>query len=476
MITFVRQLLATLHTGHFYLFELYVVFVWCAMLPRMIGAWRFHVLARRARRRERPQAEHAVSAVVTVYREEREDLVRCLSTLKEALEQGTVWHELIVIVDGLAPGESNGEVEIARHYADVVLTTDARNKRRNLRVLVRESRADILLLVDSDTFFEPDTVRELLRPFADPRVGGATTAQTIHRPRTVMQLLSNWLEHARLNSSMAAASLFRQVACLPGRAYAVRKRLVEPHLDELVGETFLGRPCIAGDDRYITNLVLRQGYGAVLVPSARVTTLAPAGFLQTSRMWLRWGRSSQRYTIQSPWLFRYPFAAFVYWGDILVTASTFFIVAIHWPYQMLTGVSDQPFLEMVFTATLGMMLTMGIRQMPHLLRHPRDLLYLPVFVLVATYLQFIRFYALLTIHQVDRWGTRPGADATRRAEPHVRTVLDRRTPIPPTIPSPVAAPACPDRSGPFATWPGRAVPESSAMAHEVAEQPEPVKP
>ena len=72
--------------------------------------------------------------------------------------------------------------------------------------------------------------------------------------------------------------------------------------------------------------------------------------------------------------------------------------------------------------------TMGIRQMPHLVRHPRDLLYLPAFVFVATYLQFIRFYALLTIHQVDRWGTRKGADASRRAEPRVQTVLDRRHP------------------------------------------------
>ena len=426
MITFCRQMWITLHTGEWFLFEIYVLFVWAVMLPRMICAWRFYYLFKQRRVQHYPEGRCAVSALVTVYREDREDLVRCLSSLSRALQHGAARHEILVVVDGLRKGETSDEVDIACQYADLVLTTNARNKRRNLRALVRQAQNDLLLLVDSDTFFEQDTVRELLRPFADAGIGGATTAQLIYRPRAIMQRISFWLESARLNSSMAASSLYRQVACLPGRAYAVRRALVEPHLDALVEERFGTRRCIAGDDRFITNVILRSGSRTVLVPTARVTTLAPVSFAKTSRMWLRWGRSSQRYTLQSPWLFRYRFAAFVYWGDILLCIATSFIVVVHWPYRVLFGTMDQALWEMAVFAFTGMLLTASVRQVPHLLRYPRYWLLLPVFVVVVTYLQLLRLYAMATIHKVDRWGTRDGSDARSEDGIHVTPAKDTR--------------------------------------------------
>ena len=410
MFEFGRELMITWQTGQWFVFEIYAFFVWAVMLPRMFFAWRFYSLRRARKIHNYPERKYHVSAVVTVFREDLADLQRCLSTLKASLAYGAASHEVLVMVDGVKPGEVTDHMLIARRYADVVITGNYRNKRKNLKELIGRAQKDILLLVDSDTFFEEKTVYELCKPFADSGIGGTTTAQLVHNPKTLMQHMSFWFENARLNSSMAAASLFQQVACLPGRAYAVRKETVVPCLDELVDETFMGRECISGDDRMLTNSILRAGKRTLLVPSARITTIAPEGLRKTTNMWIRWGRSSQRYTLQSPWLFRYPMAAFIYWTDILITVSTIFIIFVHWPYMVFSGHTEQTLLQMVLFSSLGMLMTMMVRQAPHLWQYPRFWKYLPVFVAVATYLQTLRFYSLLTMHRVNTWGTRPGAD------------------------------------------------------------------
>jgi hyaluronan synthase len=421
MYTFWWQVQDWLRTGTWHIFAVYFVFVWAIMLPRSILGRIFYYLHARGRIQHYPDARFRVSALVTEYKEDPEDFERCLSSLRTSLQEGTRAWEIIVLLDGVPEGAPvPHNYKIAEIYATRIVLSCARNKRRNLRRLVGLSQGDILLLVDSDTTFEPTTVYELCKPFSDPVIGGTTTAQRIYNPHTFMQRMSDWMENARLQSSMATSSLFAQVACLPGRAIAIRKKVVRNHMTELVRETFgffrTKRPCISGDDRFLTNVILRKGYNTVLVPTARVTTLAPEGFIKTSVMWTRWGRSSQRYTMQSWWLFRYPIAACVYWSDIILAPATVLIVFVHWPYSVFFGSMQQTLWEMLVYALGGSLLSMSIRQMFHLIVHPRDWWYLPGFVLIATYLQVVRTYALITLWKVNVWGTRKGAD--KRFENH----------------------------------------------------------
>lgn len=414
MYTFWIQFQDWLVTGSWHIFMVYFIFVWAVMLPRTIFARIFYWMKKKRWIQNYPDKKYRVSALVTVYRESKEDLDRCLSSLRQSLIAGTEEWELLVLLDGMKRNEHSMEEEVAKRYATRILKSNARNKRRNLRELVPRAQGDILVLVDSDTFFEEITIEELCKPFADPRIGGTTTAQLVYEPTTFMQRISNWMENARLQSSQAAASLFKQVACLPGRAIAIRKEVIEDSMDALVNEVFgfkTKRPCISGDDRFMTNVILRKGYRTVLAPYARVTTIAPEKFLQTSKMWIRWGRSSQRYTFQSPWLLRYPFALFIYWTDILLAPATVLIIFVHWPYSVIYGSMQQAFLEMLVFALGGALLSMSIRQVFHLMQNPRDWLYLPGFVLIATWLQVLRTYALFTMFKVNVWGTRTGADA-----------------------------------------------------------------
>lgn len=444
----------TWHTDQWFLFQFYVIFVWIAMLPRMVLAGVFYQLKNRKLIQNYPLTKKDATVVLTIYKEDPIILEQCIAKVRRALEIGCKKFAIIAIIDGWQNDDFDSEqYKITQRYADVVLGTDARNKRKNLRALLKEARKrgvlyDITIFLDSDTIPKDDqVVLNLLAPFSDPMIGGATTAQLVHNPKTLSERISFWLEDARLNSSMAAASLFGQVACLPGRMYAVKTSLVEHRMDELVNDSFsyfgfMRRSCIAGDDRVITNFILEAGYKTVLVPEAVITTLAPATFKQTFKMWVRWGRTSQGYTLRSPWLHHYPFAFFVYWTDILVSLFTVGIVALYWPYQMLWGETHRPIMQALTVALLGMMLTMAIRQYPHLHKYKRDWSVLPAFVLVVTYAQFIRVWALMTQHKVGIWGSRQGADTGKKDDfVRILSVKSAIEPIKPILITTMTSPA-----------------------------------
>ncbi len=423
MLEFLHSWRVMMETGHWSVFLYYAVAMLVLIVPRMVLGWTFYGLRRWGLIQDYPRQRFSAMAFVTVAGEAPDALERCLRGLKRSLVRGTTDHSLLVIIDKWGdPRLAGSNLELARisrNYADMVLCTDARSKRRNLRELMRAARArgllrPITVLVDSDTFVADENVLEkLLRPFSDKRIGGVTTAQLVHDPRTWVQKVSFWLEHARMVSSMAAASLFEQVLCLPGRMYAVRTELIEDKMDALVRDSFRFLwwgpwQCFAGDDRFITNCVLKAGYGTIMVPDAIVTTLAPETFEQTRRMWTRWGRSSQAYTLRSPWLLRPRnwIAAYITWGDIAITVSTVAMIAVYWPYSILTGTRIDPWYEMAAYSLIGMMLTIVSRQFVHLYRFPRSWLSVPAFVFMVTAGQFFRFWALITPHKIGVWGTR----------------------------------------------------------------------
>ena len=83
------------------------------------------------------------------------------------------------------------------------------------------------MLVDSDTIWTTDTLRELVKPFADATIGGVTTNQRIIDPdRNVLTRWADWLENIRVEYSMPAMSVLGQVGCLPGRTIAFRRQVL----------------------------------------------------------------------------------------------------------------------------------------------------------------------------------------------------------------------------------------------------------
>jgi hyaluronan synthase len=377
------------------------VLAWLIYLPRFLLGLRYKPISNGKR--------FDVTAVVTSFKEDLVDFERCLKSLKESLDYGTNNYEIIVVIDGLTPDEENDEYRLAQKYATTIIKHNNRNKRRGIALALQNAKYDLILSSDSDTFYERDTVFYLMQPFDDESVGGVTSAQRIYNPTSVTERTADWMEHARLYASLPAASYYGQVGCLPGRAIAWRKHFVTDNIDEYTNEYFFGKLCISGDDRVVTNIILRSGYKTLLQSNARVQTLAPKVFGKWFKQQLRWSRSSQRYTIQClPWLIKKPMAAFVYISDffmtLLVNAS---IIA--WIVSIVMGNMTHPILILLGISLLSMTLNLLSKHFGHIRSKPVHIFYIPLFAILATILQVIRLYGLITLWRVSTWGTRPNS-------------------------------------------------------------------
>ena len=379
----------TLYMGFF----VYVWVVWSAKA----------LTARRYRPSSAPAGDLTTSVIVPVYNESEAVFRRSLASV---VANGPT--ELIAIVDG-----GDHEVaSIAAEYCDRVVRVPKGGKRVAIAAGLRESdpATDVVLVLDSDTVWAPGSLQEMLRPFADARVGGVTPRQAIFDVgANPVRRLADWMEDIRYHLTVPAQSVFGQVGCLAGRTIAYRRTAFEPAVERLVGQTVLGVPQHVGDDRVLTNELLRNGWRTVYQSTALVTTDAPSDWRTFWRQQLRWGRSSQRETLLSlRWLWRKP-AAFVCFATDILTPFALYTVAGLAVAQAVRGYGGATGLPLAIELPLGylgMLASIGVRQAAHVRRFPRDLARLPLFVLQITFIMVpIRIAAFATMFHQD-WGSR----------------------------------------------------------------------
>jgi hyaluronan synthase len=397
--SFVRDAVHTAHGSTPTAFMAFFVYVW--------AVWTFKALAARRYRPFTTEPDPlTVTVLVPVFREPEGVFRRALASVRAEAP-----HELIAIVDG---GDA-AVAAVAADYCDHVLRVPKAGKRAAIAagLAISDPSSEIVVVLDSDTVWAPGALAELLRPFADARVGGVTPRQAIFDVGDdPVRRLADWIEDLRYLLTVPAQSVFGQVGCLAGRTIAYRREAFEPAVEALVRQTVFGVPQHVGDDRVLTNELLRAGWRTVYQSTAVVETDAPPDWWTFWRQQLRWGRSSQRETLLSlPWLWRRPVAFITFATDIVTPFALYAVVALGVARALSPGAGGT---GLAIPAELGlgyagMLVSIGARQIPHLRRRPGDLVRLPVFVLQLTFLMApIRILAFATmLHQ--SWSTRPPA-------------------------------------------------------------------
>jgi len=399
--------------GHreFYLFMIYSGAIWALWLAKVLLS-----------RRYRPFTGTftGTTSVVVPVVDEPLDLFR--DVLGRMVEQGP--GEIIVVING-APNA--GLVSVCEEFAPLVTWTHTPipGKRNAVMIGTQLSTGEITVLVDSDTVWTTDTLSELVRPFADPSIGGVTTRQRILEPtRSWITRWADWLENSRALYSMPAQSVLGQVGCLPGRTIAFRRDILIRVMDRFMTEKFLGVFLEVSDDRTLTNLTLKEGYRTVYQYTSLCYTDAPLRIKKLFKQQLRWSRGSQYNTLRMmPWMLGHaPVLAIFFAMDILLpfllagviagwiwraahNQGVNFYAGILHEYGFQTGI-----LAVGVLMVTSSVLSMALRQLRHLSEVPSDFFRLPVFIIVSTaFLMPIRLLGFFRLAHVAGWGTRSGA-------------------------------------------------------------------
>lgn len=242
----------------------------------------------------------SVSIIFPVYDEEK----YIERTLVQALEVTYPRDRLQVIAVNDSSRDQSFRImmEVQKKYPELVLVNLERTmgKRGALSAGAQLATGEILILSDSDSFFQRDAVREVVDAFADPEVGAVTGHCDVENAwtnlLTKMQAVRYYISFRVMK---AAESVFDCVTCLSGPFAAYRREVFDQHAAAWLNQRWMGVPATYGDDRSLTNLVLRSGQKVIYQSRARCTTIVPEDYGTFLRQQMRWKRSWFRESLRA---------------------------------------------------------------------------------------------------------------------------------------------------------------------------------
>ncbi|MBO4457488.1 MAG: glycosyltransferase family 2 protein [Butyrivibrio sp.] len=207
--------------------------------------------------------------------------------------------------------------------------------------LVRGSelaKHELVVFVDSDSFLDPFAIRHLVQPFKDPKMGGVAgrtdVANTYTNALTKMQSVRYYIAFRVMK---AAEGLFDAVTCLSGPLSCYRKDIILKYKDAWMNQKFLGHKATFGDDRAMTNFILRH-CRTTYQDTAVCSTIVPNKHSVFLKQQMRWKRSWLRESlIAASFMWKKePFAAIGFYMGLVVPVAAPVVALYNLVYVPLT--------------------------------------------------------------------------------------------------------------------------------------------
>jgi hyaluronan synthase len=284
-----------------------------------------------------------------------------------------------------------------------------RGKKEGLAAGFTLGKGEYFVTIDSDSVISADTVRQVIAPMLnDPRVGAvAGNVKVYNRFRSLLARMLAVRFVLAFDFLRASQSVYGFVTCTPGALSAYRKSAILPVLETWRRQTFLGAPATIGEDRALTNFVVRQGFYSVYQRTALVHTVVPETYRGLCKMFLRWDRSNFRESwVQLTFMFKKYRERDRFWPIV-----DFFITQIEFPLTylfmglLLVSFYLYPIVMVKFFAGLGVM-TLFYMYYYYTQERDWEFIYGIIYSYFAFFaLNWVQPYAFLTLRN-SRWLTR----------------------------------------------------------------------
>ncbi|HTJ35902.1 MAG TPA: glycosyltransferase [Dactylosporangium sp.] len=271
-----------------------ILFLFVGILTAGRTAVLFLLASRHARKRRAktwrwgPPVEEPVSVIVPAYNE-KEGIEAAVRSLAGGDYPGGI--EVVVVDDGSTDGTAALVEAMALPNVRVVCIPNG-GKPNALNVGVALAKHDLIVMVDGDTVFEPDSIRHLVQPFADPTVGAVAGNVKVGNRKS---LVARW-QHIEyvigFNLDRRLYDLLQVMPTIPGAIGAFRRKA----LADIGG---ISHDTLA-EDTDATMALCRTGWRVVYEERARAWTEAPSTLRQ---LWLQRYRWSYG-TMQAMWKHR----------------------------------------------------------------------------------------------------------------------------------------------------------------------------
>ncbi|MFD2397597.1 glycosyltransferase [Prauserella oleivorans] len=227
-----------------------------------------------------------VTVIVPAYNES----ANIESTVRSALASN---HdvEVIVVDDGSTDGTADLVESLGLPRVRVIRQPNS-GKAAALNTGIATASHELIVMVDGDTVFQPDTVHELVQPFADAGVGAVAANVKIANRDTFLTRLQHIEYVIGFNVDRRVYDLTRSMPTIPGAGGAFRRSVLRK-VGGLSTQTL-------AEDTDLTIAIGRAGWRIVYQDTAVTWTEAPTTVRQLARQRFRWTFG----TMQAMWKHR----------------------------------------------------------------------------------------------------------------------------------------------------------------------------
>ncbi|HEY0367035.1 MAG TPA: glycosyltransferase, partial [Pyrinomonadaceae bacterium] len=235
----------------------------------------------RSRRRERTHAGEAFTPFVSIIVPAYNEAMVIKNTIDSLIASTYENYEIIVVDDGSVDKTSEIVRENFSENERVKLfSAAAGGKAAALNFGLRFAKGDIVIALDADTLFAPQTVGALAHRFSDPRMGAvAGNAKVGNR----INIVTRWQALEYITSQNMDRRAFASLNCItvvPGAVGAWRRELIE-QAGGFQSDTL-------AEDQDLTLTIRRMGYNIGYEEDAIAWTEAPDRLSTLARQRFRW--------------------------------------------------------------------------------------------------------------------------------------------------------------------------------------------
>lgn len=234
-----------------------------------------------------PAARHVPGrvSVIIAGHNEQDSIERCVMSLHE---QSRPPDEIIVVSDGSTDRMPEKLRELQRrgliHEAHSVQMRGGKSAGFNLAAY--RATGDFVVNVDCDCTFDRHAIRDIIAPFADPKIGAVAGNIIARNPLASVVTACQAIEYMiSISQGKRAANLTDTMTCVSGAFGAFRRNALER-----VGGLDAG----GGEDLDVTLRLRTAHFKTVFAPDAICYTDVPETLMALTRQRFRWERDAVR--------------------------------------------------------------------------------------------------------------------------------------------------------------------------------------
>ncbi len=285
----------------------------------------------------RPEILPAVTVVIPAMNEE--DVIERTIRAAAASDYPAEQLEIIAIDDGSTDGTAEIMLRMQDELDNVraIIFPQNLGKREAMATGIIDGRGEVIVFIDSDSRVAPNAIRRITQYFAYPEVGAVSgIADVDNKHVNVLTKMQAVRYFVAFNVVKAAEARYGAVTCCSGAFSAYRREAAEQAMPEWLEQSFLGTKSTYGDDRSLTNHVLKWEWTVLYAPDARAKTMVPERMRVFLRQQLRWKKSWIRESLAA--------AKFMWKGHPVNTASFYasIVLTLMAPHVILRAIFIRP--------------------------------------------------------------------------------------------------------------------------------------